>query len=589
MKKNILNWKIGGAAGFGIMATGLVFSKTCARGGLHIFDYAEYPSLIRGGHNTYQVKVDEARVNAHDPRVDLLVALNAESLPLHVSELVPGAGIIYDPGVIGSEAEAYRVRGFKMFPVPLITIAKEHGDVIMQNTVALGASFALVKYPFSYLEGAIQDTFSGRKKKDTVAEANVAAARAGYEHIEKQFSSIDFPIHLESSKNPKNPTEQLVVTGNDALALGAIQAGCRMYVAYPMSPSSSILHTLAAYGERFGIVVKHAEDEISVANMAIGAGFAGVRSMVGTSGGGFSLMVEALGLAGITETPVVMVNAQRPGPATGLPTWTEQADLRFVIHAAQGEFPRFVLAPGDVEECFAAPGIAFNLAEKYQTPVIILLDKYLSESHASCVPFNTADVTIDRGEIAREEELTRIEEYNRYRVTPSGISPRALPGTKGGIHIANSDEHDAYGFSEESSENRTEQMEKRLRKLTGVAESLLQPKVTGRADARVTLIGWGSTKGPIREAARMLEAKGVSVRTVHLMHVWPFPTRSMGRILKSAKRSVVIENNATGQLFGLIREMTGLEADAKVLKFDGRPFHPGEIQESIQEIERTHA
>lgn len=585
MKKNSLNWKIGGAAGFGIMATGMVFAKACTRGGLDIFDYAEYPSLIRGGHNTYQIRIEEGEVRSHGHDIDLLVALNMESVTLHADELAQGAGIIYDPAVVTANMDIYKAKGFRLFPVPLIALAKERGEVIMQNMVALGASCALVKYPFELLDASIQDTFSG-KKNSAIAQANSDAARAGYAYVEQQFSSVDFPFHLEPLASPER---KLVITGNEALALGAIQAGCKLYVAYPMSPSSSILHTLAQYGDAFGVVVKHAEDEISVANMAIGAGWAGVRSMLGTSGGGFALMVEALGLAGITETPVVMVNAQRPGPATGLPTWTEQSDLRFVIHAAQGEFPRFVLAPGDIDECFSAPGIAFNLAEKYQTPVIILLDKYISESHGSPRPFDITKVKIDRGLIRRERDLKEGSPFPRYEVTPSGISPRTLPGTHGGLHIANSDEHDAYGYTSESSENRTEQMEKRLRKVAGLADSLPQPQVHGPADARVTIIGWGSTKGAIRDAAARLEGEGITVRTVHIMHIWPFPAKAFEKILHTTKHSVVVENNATGQLFGLIREMTGHEASAKVLKFDGRPFHTGEIVDSIHEILTSHA
>lgn len=580
MKKNALRWKIGGAAGYGIMAAGLVFGKTCMRGGLQVFDYTEYPSLIRGGHNTYHIRVDDHDVSAHDDRVDLLVALNTDTLLLHRDELEPGAGIIYDSAVVTMPLDEYKIKGFRLFPVPLTTIAKEKGDLVMQNTVAIGASFALVKYPFHILEQVILDTFSG-KKNEAVARMNVVSAKAGYDFIESTYASNDFPFHLEpTAENP----DRVLITGNEAIALGAIAAGCKFYVAYPMSPSSSILHTMAAYAEKFGIVVKHAEDEIGVVNMAIGASWAGVRSMLATSGGGFSLMVESLGLAGITETPLVMINAQRPGPATGLPTWSEQADLRFTIHAAQGEFPRFVLTPGDVEECFFAAGQAFNLAEKYQTPVIILLDKYLSECHTSVAPFDTSRITIDRGEILTERDLNGKKEFKRYAVTDSGISPRVFPGTLGGVHLANNDEHDEFGYSDESSENRTTQVEKRFRKLAGVADKLPQPRLYGDEHADVTLVGWGSTKGPIREAMHMLEGSGITVNHLHLMHVYPLPTKAISRVLDAAKKTIIVENNATGQLFGLIREWTGKEADAKMLKFDGRPFHPREIAESVKKI-----
>ncbi|HCJ52496.1 MAG TPA: 2-oxoacid:acceptor oxidoreductase subunit alpha [Candidatus Kerfeldbacteria bacterium] len=583
MQKNSFRWKIGGLAGNGIKAAGDIFAKTCTRGGLHIFDYLEFPSLIRGGHNTYQIRVEDRDVFSHDDRIDLLVALNDNAIRLHQNELDPGGGIMYDPRVITADVESLGAKGIKLFAIPLVELAKKYGEIVMQNTVSVGASFALVKYPFEILERVIHDAFAG--KNDEVVTSNVLAAKAGYDFIEKEFSSVDFSHLLEPIGSSST---QLVVTGNDALALGAIQAGCKLYVAYPMSPSSSILHTMAQYGDQFGIVVKHAEDELSVANMAIGANYAGVRAMLGTSGGGFALMGEAVGLAGITETPLVMVDAQRPGPATGLPTWTAQSDLRFVLHAAQGEFPRFVIAPGDMEECFYTASEAFNLAEKYQTPVIILLDKYLSEGHKSVVPFDLSRVKIDRGQVAREKDLSGLSEYRRYAVTESGISPRAFPGTKGGLHIANSDEHDPYGYSEESSENSTEQMEKRLRKFDKAEVDIEQPKLTGTPNADVTLVGWGSTKGPIREAMQLLEGAGITANQLHIRFINPFPSKTVASVFRQAKKTVVIENNATGQLFGLIRERIGLEAHAKVLKFDGRPFHPREIKKSIEDI-LTHA
>lgn len=579
MQKNSFRWKIGGIAGYGIKAAGIIFSKACTRGGLNIFNYTEYPSLIRGGHNTFQVRVDDQEVLSQDDKLDLLVALNEETLEQHKSELDPGGGIIFDPSVVKVDPEELKVRGFLVFPIPLVKLAKKYGEMVMQNTVSIGASLALVKYPFEILEKVIEDTFKG--KEDEVVSSNIAAAKAGYDYIEKEFSSVDFPYLLETVDSPK---EKIIITGNEATALGAIQGGCKLYVAYPMSPSSSILHTMAEYGDRFGVAVKQAEDEISVINMAIGAGYAGVRTMVATSGGGFALMNEGIGLAGITETPVVIVNAQRPGPATGLPTWTGQGDLRFAIHAAQGEFPRFVLAPGDVEECFFMAAEALNLAEKYQTLVIILLDKFLSESHKSVAPFDISKVRIERGEILNEKDLEKMKEYHRYKVTETGISPRSLPGMKGGDYIANSDEHDPHGFSEESSENATEQMEKRLRKLHEAEKHIPLPKLSGTPHAEVTLIGWGSTKGAIKEATKLLEGVGITANQLHLNYINPFPTRTVSTILKETKKAIVIECNAAGQLFGLIRERTGMEANAKILKYDGRPFYPTEIRESVEEI-----
>lgn len=356
--------------------------------------------------------------------------------------------------------------------------------------------------------------------------------------------------------------------------MGAIASGCRFYSAYPMTPASSVLHNLADWSENAGMVVKHAEDEISAVLMAIGASYAGVRAMTGTSGGGFALMSEALSLAGMTEIPLVIFESQRPAPATGLPTWTEQGDLKFLANAGHGDFARAILAPANAEEAFYMTTLAFNLADKYQIPVFVLLNKYLSDGRQTVPDFDVKKIKIERGEILTEKDLVKIKEYKRYLLTASGVSPRSLPGEAGGIYIANSDEHDELGYSIEgfSDEMRKKQMEKRLKKLSGILKELPKPKVFGPLKAKITLVGWGSTKGTVLEALPYL----ANVNYVHFPAPFPLLKNEAEKTLGHAKKIVCVENNATGQ-FAEILEQRGIKIHSKINKYDGRPFFPEEI------------
>ena len=565
------NFKIGGEAGFGIMVTGLMFSKTATRSGYHIFDYTEYPSLIRGGHNTYQVTVSKDEVFASPNKVDLLVALNQETSEIHVHELNPGAGLIFDNKEFALKGPILR-RAKKLYPVPLNLLAQKAGGTeLMRNTVALGAVLALVGGELAILKAVIKDAFTG--KKEEIIKVNLKAATLGFDYVQESFQPWGKVLTKRKAE------KRLVLTGNEALSLGAIAGGLKFFAAYPMTPASSILHVLAGKAREYGFVVKHAEDEIAVINMAIGAAFAGARSLVATSGGGFSLMAEGLGLAGITETGVVIVNAQRPGPATGMPTWTEQGDLRFMLHAAQGEFPRIVLAPGDVSEAFYLTAQALNLAEKYQTPVIILVDKFLSESHQSATFFDGEKLKIERGKL-----VSGSENYQRYHLIADGVSPLVLPGDEKGLSLANSYEHDEDGYSTEESRKRTRMVEKRAQKLSAVLTDLPEPELYGSEEAKLTLVGWGSTKGPIREAIRQLGNK-FKVNHLHLNWLSPFPAEAVSRILTQATKVLMIENNHDGQLAGWIRQQTGVEIKNKLLKFDGRPFYPEEIIKKIKDLD----
>lgn len=559
-------WKIGGAAGFGVMSAGLIFSKAFSRGGYHVFDYSEYPSLIRGGHNTHQTRVSSVEIHSQNLPVHVLVALNRETIDRHGSELADGGVIIYDGERLKDVSDS------RAFSVPFSRLARAcGGEELMANNVSLGASVGLLGYDIGLLREVIADVFSA--KGAVIVNANVSAAVAGYDYVKQNFGkAFAFSAKRLGSK------KRYLLTGNEAVGAGAIAAGCKFYAGYPMTPVSSLLAYMSQRQTDFGVVVKQCEDEISVINTAIGAGFAGVRAMVGTAGGGFALMSEGYGLAAMTETPVVIVVGQRPGPATGLPTWTGQADLRFVMHAHQDDFPRIVIAPGDVGEAFWCAGEAFNIAEKYQTPVILLTDKYLGESRKTADGFDY--VKIDRGELVAEGDGN----YLRYKVTDSGVSPRALPGTKGAVVVANSDEHVESGQSTEESVARNSMMEKRMRKLEVFRSVMPLPKVYGTDDAGITILGFGSVKGPVLEALGLLGKAGISVNFIHVVYVSPFPEKEMCRLLERAKRLLVVENNFAAQFAGVVREYTGVRAENILLKYDGRPFYPEEIVAKVRSV-----
>lgn len=374
----------------------------------------------------------------------------------------------------------------------------------------------------------------------------------------------------------------MLLTGNEAIALGAIAAGCKFMAAYPMTPATSIMEYMAAKAKEQDLVMVHAEDEISAINMTIGAGYAGVRAMTATSGSGFCLMVEGLGLAGITETPIVIIDAQRPGPAIGLPTRTEQGELEFILYAHHGEFPRAVLAPATTEDAFWLTIKAFNLAERYQTPVILLTDQHLASSYATVDRFDLSKITIDRGLLFSEEEAAKSSAYKRHRITKSGVSPRAFPLQRGVLVVTDADEHNEAGHLIEDAETRTLMMQKRMRKLLGLKKEIAPPQLYGPKTAQTTLIGWGSTHGAIGEAMNTLRKEGASVNWLHLNELWPFPAEAVAEALDKASSSYVIENNATGQLSHLIRAETGSKVSGRILKYDGRPFTPAYIAREVR-------
>lgn len=573
-----VTWKIGGEAGFGIMSAGNVLAKTFTRAGFHIFAVNDYPSLIRGGHNVVSVRIGSTPFSGINRDLHILVALNSETVILHKDELSPGALVLFDP----SEKEwttADFPREVVLLPVPLKDIVTGlKADLVMRNTVVLGASVALLGAPFEALLSVIHDQFI--HKGQEVVDQNEKIARAGYDYIKEHFSDKT-SMHL----SPGTITEkQLVINGSEAVGLGAIKAGLKFAAIYPMTPINALIAFLADHAKELGVVYKQPEDEIAGITMAIGASVAGVRSMVATSGGGFALMVEGLSLAGMIEVPLVIDLGMRVGPATGMPTYTEQGELLFAIHAGHGEFARIILAPGDAEEAYHLTIDAFQLADAYQVPVFVLTDKYLNESQW-CMKLShfQKPVVIDRGKLILGDTGKPEGTFERYDTSVSdGVSPRSVPGTKNGQYYANSYEHDGTGHVTDHADKRREMVEKRLRKVQSI-ESVVPPPVTyGDTDAELTLVTWGTTKGAVISVMETLRLQGKKVRVVTFPWIYPFPVSATKEILGKAKRAVVIEQNATGQLAWLIRAETGIDIAEKFIKYDGRPWLPEELLEKLK-------
>ncbi len=550
----------------GVDTTGTALGRVFHRDGYYVFTSQDYMSRIRGGHNFYQIRVSARPRAAIRADLDLLVAMDQRTVDEHRAALAPG-------GVILAEGQAPAQDQPDTVLVPFRALAETAGAALYANTVAAGAALALAGHPLDTYHGLLAETF-GRKGEAAVA-GNQQAAQAGADFVRDHY-----PHRLTLSTPPLAPHDHLLIDGVGAIALAALAAGVQFYSAYPMTPSTGILNYLAQHAEQFGLVVEQAEDEIAAINLGLGASYAGARAMTATSGGGFALMVEGLSLAGITETPLVVGLGMRPGPATGLPTRTEQGELWFALHGGHGEFPRAVFAPGNPTEAFDLTFRAFNLADKYQTPVLILFDQYLADMAMSVPRFDLSGLEIER-HLATREEVGEGYAYARYRLTDSGISPRALPGTPGAVVEVDSDEHDEHGHIIEDAATRRAMVEKRLRKYQGMEAEVLPPIVEGDSAPDLLLLGWGSTRGCIAEAAEVLRAAGQTVATLHSPQLWPFPAEAVATALRAARRSVVVENNATGQFRDLVRRETGLAADALVNKYDGRPFSPLEIVEAI--------
>lgn len=570
-----------GEAGYGVMSAGATIAKAAGRNGLWAFAVNEYPSLIKGGLNTCLVRLAETPLSAHEEELDFIGVLSQEGLNQNYDRLKPGAALVYDAKAISVDASRLPAEA-RLYPFPLIQSGSGDTAKIMSNSALLGAFCAISGFPLELVEAVMAEEF-----KPDVFEKNSALLRQTFGLVDQKTAAPAFSLPFSPNQEKK-----MLLNGNDAIAMGAIQAGCKFAAGYPMTPGSSVLTYLADHGPQFGLVFKQAEDEIAAMNMLIGAGYAGVRAIGSTSGGGFALMVEALGFAALAEVPVVMVNAQRGGPSTGQPTRTAQADLAFVTNASQGEFPRIVLAVGDVKECFVETFRCFNLAEKYQMPVIILTDKYLADSSVTHPFFTTDGLAIERGKLADEAWLAENQPYKRYRFNDDGVSERALPGMSGGRHIATSYTHGEDGFyssgNREYAANEPELTVKAIDKLYAKEAKLLAelPAVTlyGPEEADLTLVAWGSTKGAALEAIKLAEAEGLRVNLLQVLYLSPFPSDAVSAILARARNTLLLEGNKTAQLGGLIRMHTGYTVANRYLKYDSRAFTPSLIVAKIKEV-----
>jgi len=572
---------IGGAAGDGLDKTGDTIAKTCSRLGLHLCAYNSYQSVIRGGHIWLRVRVAEEKVYTHGDHLNVLIALNQDTIERHAREVNPGGAIIYNSDKL-KVAPALVGDNVLTAPMPVAELLKQFGKLpnLMQNTVATGAMLYLLDLDFDMAAEVLADTF--KHKGEAVVEQNVNVARAGYDYAKENFVPLGYRWNFTRVRRP-------FVTGNELFAIGAVAAGCKFYSAYPMTPASSILHWMANHGAKCGVVVKQCEDELAVVNLAIGAGHAGVRSMCGTSGGGFALMTEAIGMAGMIEAPVVVIEVQRGGPSTGIPTKTEQADLNQVYGASQGDYPRVIIAPTDTTDCYYTAVEAHNLAEKYQLPVTIISDLLLSE-HPETIEADALrhDVVIERGEIVSTWDEGKKGQFKRYAFTKSGISPRALPGTEGGMYVAATDDHDEEGVTISdvftTPPVRRKIQEKRMRKMEAVLAELPPPQLEGPVDADVTLIGWGSTGGVIRETVPLLAAEGIRANYLQVKYLHPFHSKEVNEILSKCKRTICVECNYNGQFARHLRAETGFSVNDLIVKYDGEPFEPHHVVEQVQSI-----
>lgn len=578
---------IGGAAGQGIATPGNILARTFVRRGLGFYAYNAYQSIIRGGHIFLTVRTSDKTVYNHGDKLDLLVCLNQDTMNRHLKHMGKGTKVIYNSNTIKpNEPNDDTV----LCPIPVSELTNNNKNKLIQNTISLGVITSLLGFEFKVLEDAL--TLQFKRKGQAIIDENVGVALAGYNFAKDNFEAFPFEV-------PTGPKPLAVWTGNDALAMGGAAAGVKFYCAYPMSPSTGVLHWMAKNARELDIMVRQAESEIAVANMTIGAGHTGARALCATSGGGFALMTEAIGMAGIMEIPCVFINVQRAGPSTGVPTKTEQGDLWQALGASQGDFERFIVAPKDALDAFNTIPEIFNLVDKAQCPGIVLSDLLISEGTFSVDPDSiNMQPKIERGELITEAKTntegiladpgTREGSgYKRFLDTESGISPRAVPGLAGYAHIVASDEHDEDGvlISDEytNPHKRRKMVEKRARKFKNIAKEVAPPTLEGPEDAEVTLVGWGSTYGVIKEAIEQLKAKGINANQLAIKWIVPFHSEEITSILAKAKQVIIVENNYSGQFARYMRSETGTLANGHIRKYDGEPFMPHHIVESVTE------
>ncbi|MEO0139527.1 MAG: 2-oxoacid:acceptor oxidoreductase subunit alpha [candidate division WOR-3 bacterium] len=586
MRKNDVAIKIAGLAGDGSLTTGELLSKVLKKMGFYVSLIKDFPSNIRGLPTNLTVRAKDRPIYGPKDYVDYLLALDFQNLPLHTDEVAPGGVIIYDNSTHPEIPEHLKRDDVHYYILPLANLSRENlGLEVIKNVVALGIIAELLNLDHDIAHKAIKEWF--REKGEKIIESNIKAYEFGREKA-KELGKKDEYI-MEKLKDPG----RIMMTGNDAIALGALTAGCRFEVAYPITPATEILEFFAKYGREFGAVTIQAEDEIASINFALGAAFAGARAMTTSSGPGLSLKTESLGLAYINETPLVIVDAQRAGPSTGLPTKTEQSDINHILFGGHGDQMRIVIVPATLEEGFYFTALAFNLAEKYQTPVVILTEQAFSQNKYTAEPgsIDPFKVEIDRGKLLSKEDIERIKKegrlYLRYEITEDGISPRALPGMEGTIFTANSNEHDESGYTTEDPDVRKAMVDKRLRKYEVAKNSGELPRAVyyGDDDAEIGIIGMGATMGPILEAMEQLKEEGVKVRYMRIRTLWPFYDDEVNEFIEKYDKVFVVEMNARAQLLHLIRQFT-VKHDKlhSITKYTGRMFRPVEIKEAILKV-----
>ena len=558
MDFNIL---VGGAAGQGVDTVAKVLEFIIKKQGVEVFSHKDYMSRVRGGHNFHQIRFSDRPIYSHRETLDVLLALDATTVQLHSAQLSAQGVLISDQSFRTEISEGQALW------LPLNEKAVEAGNKLTEGTVAAGAVLRLFDFDFEKVWPVLHSLF-----KSEIFEVNRRALEIGYKLVEPEFK-LKFP-----ENQPR-----IMVTGHQAVGLGALAAGVSFYSGYPMTPSTGIMTYLAGKMEEAGIVVEQAEDEIAAINMAIGASYAGARAMTATSGGGFCLMVEGLGLAAITETPLVIAEIQRPGPATGFPTRTEQGDLSFVLTASQGEFPRLVIALRDPEDAFYQTVRAFNLADKYQMPVILMGDQYLGDYYQTIPPFDFSELTIERA-LAGAEVWKQQERYQRYKLTEDGISPRLVPGRCGTqVVIADSDEHTEDGHITEAADVRVAMTKKRMQRLENLRKEVQEPWALGRTDPEILLIAWGSMAGPMREAIELLE-EDYSIGALIFGDIYPLPTKLLTAMKPNVQMMINVEQNATGQLAALIRQEALMTCTHSILRYDGRPMSGQYIVDRVKEV-----
>jgi 2-oxoglutarate ferredoxin oxidoreductase subunit alpha len=572
-----LSWKVGGQQGEGIESTGEIFAIALNRMGYHLYSYRHFSSRIKGGHTNNKIRVSTKPVRSISDDLDILVAFDQETIDLNVHELRSGGIVIADAKFNPTVQEGLAVR---LISVPFTEIAEELGTSMMKNMVAVGSSIALMGLLTESFKPVVEELWSRKGQK--VVEKNMDALSRGAQFVIEELGGSLADFQLEEADGMR----RLFMIGNDAIGLGALAAGCRFMPAYPITPASEIMEYLIKKLPKFGGTVLQTEDEIAAVTMAIGGAYGGVRTMTASAGPGLSLMMEAIGLAGMTETPVVIVDTQRGGPSTGLPTKQEQSDMNAMIYGTHGEIPKIVMAPSTVTECFYDTIAAFNLAEQYQCPVILLTDLNLSLGKQSVEPLSFEHVNIQRGKLLAGQELPQLEEntlFKRFAHSEDGVSPRVVPGQKYGIHHVTGVEHDETGRPSESAINRKKMMDKRLSKLNHMEFDKPVAVNAKHEKADFLVVGIGSTIGTIEEAMIRLENEGLKVNHAHVRLLAPFPADAMKSLMESADKVVVVENNATGQLASQLKMHVGMaEKIRHILKYDGNPFLPSEIYNQIK-------